>query len=168
MKPITNILLIIYIIVYTFLPIFDVSLIGGQTGFDYTSHTITNSDQLLKQIFSLVPFITTFAAISLNCMKNRFWGIAVAVLICIGIYFYVDARNLVLIQQPEFFKIQSLGVGFYIGYATLLLSLVSAACRYCRSSSTSSMPVKYASTTRRPMRHPMKHKKNEQPIRHHQ
>ena len=127
MKPITNILLIIYIIVYTFLPIFDVSLIGGQTGFDYTSHTITNSDQLLKQIFSLVPFITTFAAISLNCMKNRFWGIAVAVLICIGIYFYVDARNLVLIQQTEFFKIQSLGVGFYIGYATLLLSLVSAA-----------------------------------------
>ena len=127
MKPITNILLIIYIIVYTFLPLFDVSLIGGQTGFDYTSHTINNCDQVLKQFFSVVPFITTFAAISLNCMKNRFWGIAVAVLICFGIYFYVDARNLVLIQQPEFFKIQSLGVGFYIGYATLLLSLVSAA-----------------------------------------
>ena len=127
MKPVTNILLIIYIIVYTFLPIFDVSLMGGQTGFDYTAHTVTMSDELPMQLFALLPFIVAFVAISLNCMKNRFWGIAVAVLICIGIYFYVDARNLVLIQQPEFFKIQSLGVGFYIGYATLLLSLVSAA-----------------------------------------
>ncbi len=126
MKPITNVLLIIYIIVYTFLPIFNVSLVGGQTGFDYTAHTITNSDELLKQLFSLLPFIVAFGAISLNCMKNRFWGIAVAVMICLGLYFYVDAKDLVMIQQPEFFKIESLGIGFYIGYVTLLLSLVSA------------------------------------------
>ncbi len=127
MKPITNILLIIYIIVYTFLPIFDVSLVGGQTGFDYTAYTITNSEDIIKQIFSLLPFIVAFAAISVNCMKNRFWGIAVSVIICFGIYFYVYAKDLVMIQQPEFFKIESLGVGFYIGYVTLLLSLVSAA-----------------------------------------
>ena len=44
----------------------------------------------------------------------------------IGLYFYVDAKDLVMIQQPEFFKIESLGVGFYIGYATLWLSLASA------------------------------------------
>ena len=127
MKPITNILLIIYIIAYTFLPIFDVSLVGGQTGFDYTAYTISNSDELLKQIFSLLPFIVAFAAISFNCMKNRFWGIAVAIIICFGLYFYVDAKDFVLIQKPEFFKIESLGVGFYVGYASLLLSLISAA-----------------------------------------
>ena len=126
MKPITNILLIIYIGAYTFLPIFDVSLMGGQTGFDYTAHTITSSHELLKQLFSLLPFLVAFAAISLNCMKNRYWGIAVAAIICIGLYFYVDAKDLVMIQQPEFFKIESLGVGFYIGYATLWLSLASA------------------------------------------
>ena len=126
MKPITNILLIIYIIIYTFLPIFELPLVGGQTGFDYTAHTITDSDSLLKQLFSLLPFISAFAAISFNCMKNRFWGIAVAVIICFGLYFYVDAKDLVMIQQPEFFKIESLGAGFYIGYATLILSLISA------------------------------------------
>ena len=126
MKPLTNILLIIYIIVYTFLPIFDVSLMGGQTGFDYTAHTVTMSDELPMQLFALLPFIVAFVAISLNCMKNRFWGIAVALVICFGLYFYADAKDLVMIQQPEFFKIESLGVGFYMGYAALLLSLISA------------------------------------------
>ena len=126
MKPITNILLIIYIIIYTFLPIFELPLVGGQTGFDYTAHTITDSDSLLKQLFSLLPFISAFAAISFNCMKNRFWGIAVAVIICFGLYFYVDAKDLVMIQQPEFFKIDDLCVGFYAGYSLLLSVLVSA------------------------------------------
>lgn len=126
MKPITNILLIIYIIVYTFLPLFDVSLMGGQTGFDYTAHTITSGVELTKQLFSLLPFIVAFVAISLNCMKNRFWGIGVAAVICFGLCFYADAKDLVMIQQPEFFKIESLGAGFYIGYATLILSLISA------------------------------------------
>ena len=61
MKPVTNILLIIYIIVYTFLPIFDVSLMGGQTGFDYTAHTVTMSDELPMQLFALLPFIVAFS-----------------------------------------------------------------------------------------------------------
>ena len=84
------------------------------------------SDELPMQLFALLPFIVAFVAISLNCMKNRFWGIAVALVICFGLYFYADAKDLVMIQQPEFFKIESLGVGFYMGYAALLLSLISA------------------------------------------
>ena len=127
MKPITNVLLVIYIIAYTFLPFFDVAFNGGWTGFDYTAYTITESSELSKQLFSLLPFAVAFCAIGFNCMKNRYWGIAVAAIICCGIYFYVDANDFVLIQQPDYFKIKDFGIGFYVGYASLLLSLVSAA-----------------------------------------
>ena len=48
MKIITNILLVAALIVYVFLPLFNIEFAGGITGFSYSSYTISEPDDLLK------------------------------------------------------------------------------------------------------------------------
>lgn len=126
MKPITNILLVAFLIVYLFLPFFDVAFDGGWTGFKYTAETISNADDLLKMLFSLVPFVAGFGGIAINCMKNRYWGLGAAAFIAFGLYFYIDAKDFVNIQLPQFYSIKALGYGFNIGYGLLFAALLSA------------------------------------------
>ena len=59
-------------------------------------------------------------------MKNRYWGLAAAACICAGLYFYIDARDFIHIEMPQFYAIKSLGFGFQIGYYLLIAALVSA------------------------------------------
>lgn len=126
MKPLTNILLIAYLVVYSFLPFFDVALDGGWSGLKYTAETISNAESLMNELFALLPFAVGFGAIAINCMKNRYWGLAVAACICAGLYFYIDARDFIHIEMPQFYAIKSLGFGFQIGYYLLIAALVSA------------------------------------------
>lgn len=126
MKPLTNILLVAYLVVYCFLPFFDVALDGSWSGLKYTAETISNAESLLNELFALLPFAVGFGAIAINCMKNRYWGLAVALCICAGLYFYIDARDFIHIQMPQFYAIKSLGFGFNIGYYLLIAALVSA------------------------------------------
>ena len=126
MKPLTNILLVAFLIVYLFFPFFNVDFYGAWTGIKYTAETLTSSESLVKELFSLVPFVAGFCGIAVNCMKNRYWGLLVAAFCALGIYFYIDAKALVNIQLPQFFAINSLGYGFNIGYGLLIAALVSA------------------------------------------
>ena len=126
MKPLTNILLVAYLVVYCFLPFFVVALDGSWSGLKYTAETISNAESLLNELFALLPFAVGFGAIAINCMKNRYWGLAVALCICAGLYFYIDARDFIHIQMPQFYAIKSLGFGFDIGYYLLIAALVSA------------------------------------------
>lgn len=126
MKPITNILLVASLIAYIFLPLFEVSFDGSWTGLNYTAQTISNSTDLLKIAFSLIPFLAGFGAIAINCMKNRYWGLASAALIGLGLFFYIDAKDLIYIQSPEFYAIKNLGWGFDVGYGLMFAAFVSA------------------------------------------
>lgn len=126
MKPLTNILLIAQLIVYSFLPFFDVALDGSWSGLKYTAETISNAESLLNELFALLPFAVGFGAIAINCMKNRYWGLAVAACIAVGLYFYIDARDFIHIEMPQFYAIKSLGFGFKIGYWLLIAAFVSA------------------------------------------
>ena len=126
MKPLTNILLVADLVVHSFLPFVDDALDGSWTGLKYKAETISNAESLLNELFALLPFAVGFGAIAINCMKNRYWGLAVALCICAGLYFYIDARDFIHIQMPQFYAIKSLGFGFNIGYYLLIAALVSA------------------------------------------
>lgn len=126
MKLVTNILLLAAIIVYVFLPLFEVEFDGGMTGFTYTANTLTESTEWTKQIFSLLPFIGCFGGIAFNCMKSRRWGFVVAVFALIGIIFYYFAKQYVLIQTPNVYHYEGIGVGFMVGYGLMIAALASA------------------------------------------
>lgn len=126
MKITTNILLVAALIVYVFLPLFNIEFAGGITGFSYSSYTISESDDLLKQLFALLPFVSCFGAIALNCLKHRYWGAGVAVLIALGLAFYVAAKHFVLIQMPDVYRYAGIGIGFNISYGLMICALASS------------------------------------------
>lgn len=138
MKPITNILLVIALACYVFLPIIEISHIGGISGMDFTSSLITyNSTQYT--LFALTPFITLFLAIGFNCLRSRWWGILDAILILFAIFFFVNLltkfQGLPLSHNPEVaadtemsegLPIIGLGIGFYLSSILTFLALLSA------------------------------------------
>lgn len=130
MKPLTSIILVVYIIIYLFLPLYNVSFDGSWIGLEYTSDTISLESDPLKIIFALIPFIATFGGIAVNCMKNRYWGLVVAVFVALGLYFYCVAKDFesasALLHVPQFYSIDSLGSGFNIGYIMLYVAFGSA------------------------------------------
>ena len=139
MKPITNILLVIALICYTFLTFYDVALMPEPlTGFRYTAGNITANFSLIKTLFVLVPYVAGFAAIAFNCLKNRWWGIASTLCILAMIAFFVRTGNyhdMRLMHEPEVvpsidlgegFPIESLGIGYFLSFSFVILSLLSA------------------------------------------
>ena len=136
MKPITNILLIGALICYVFLPFYSMELTGSVTGLSYTGGLIAENFSLGKTLFALLPFIACFGAITFNCMKHRYWGLAAGVFIIAGIIFFLltnTFHNIPLMHEPEIvpddpqegFKIQGLGVGYHMSRALMWLSLLS-------------------------------------------
>ncbi len=81
MKPITNLLLLVALACYVFLPLFEISLVGNITGLQFTASMISAQQGAQYTAFVLIPFITIFLAIGFNSLKNRYWGIVVALLI---------------------------------------------------------------------------------------
>ncbi len=55
MRPITNILLVLALICYVFLPFYDISLNGTVSGLDFTAGTITQSLSLGNVLLAWDP-----------------------------------------------------------------------------------------------------------------
>jgi len=138
MRPITNILLVLALICYVFLPFYDISLVGTVTGLGYTAGTISQSLSLGNVLLALLPFITCFSAIALNCLKKRWWVLGTIALILLGLWFFAQTKGLhdiVLQHAPEVtpdndlgegFSITGLGIGYKLSYGLYILSLISA------------------------------------------
>lgn len=138
MRPITNILLVLALICYLFLPFYNISLYGTVTGLAFTAGTISQSLTFGNVIIALLPFIACFAAIGLNCLKSRWWVVGTIACILIWLWFYMDtssAHEIMLQHSPEVmpdndlgegFKIDGLGIGYKISFVLTALSLISA------------------------------------------
>ena len=138
MRPITNILLVLALICYVFLPFYDISLYGKVTGLAFTAGNISQSLTLGKVIIALLPFLACFAAITLNCLRSRWWILGTIVFILIWLWFYMDTSSIheVMLQHSpevtpdndlgEGFKIEGLGIGYKLSSALTVLSLLSA------------------------------------------
>ena len=138
MRPITNILLVLALICYVFLPFYDISLVGTVTGLGFTAGKISQSLSLGNVLLALLPFITCFGAIALNCLKTRWWVLGTLALILMGLWFFAHTGNLHdigLEHAPEVtpdndlgegFAITGLAIGYKLSYALYILSLLSA------------------------------------------
>ena len=138
MRPITNILLVLALICYIFLPFYDISLLGTVTGLGFTAGTISQSLSIKSVLLALLPFITCFGAIALNCLKKRWWVLGAIVLIILGLCFFMHTNNLHDIRlehAPEItpdndlgegFSIIGLGIGYKLSFVLTALSLISA------------------------------------------
>ena len=126
MKPITNALLAIAIICYTFLPFYELSFEGSWTGLKYSSEVISNIDGFSGILFALLPYLACFGGIMFNCLKNRYWGIVSGICIVAGLYFYHSTYDFTCVENPQLFSITELGFGFNIGYGLLIAALASA------------------------------------------
>lgn len=138
MRPITNILLVLALICYVFLPFYDISFIGTVTGLKFTAGTISQALSLGNILIALLPFIACFGAVALNCLKNRWWVIGAIACILVWLWFYMDTRgihDIMLQHSPEVtpdndlgegFKIVALGIGYKISFILTTLSLISA------------------------------------------
>jgi hypothetical protein len=127
MKPITSILLVAALIVYTFLPIFTIQPEQIWTGFHYTVETLNKPEcSFGHQLFALVPFLAGFAAIIINSLKSRHWGYAVAVCIALGLVFFIDAKHFHYIENPNLLMIKDVRVSFNISFWLFIAALVSS------------------------------------------
>lgn len=138
MRPITNILLVLALICYVFLPFYNISLIGTVTGLGFTAGTISQSLSVGSVLLALVPFIAIFGAVALNCLKGRWWVLGTIVLIILGLWFFMHTssfHDIVLQHEPEItpdndlgegFTITGLGIGHKLSFALTALSLISA------------------------------------------
>lgn len=137
MKPITSILLVLALICYVFLPFYEISFQGGLTGLSFTAGTISQRFSLLNTLFALLPFISCFVALGCNSLKNRWWGLAVALCIIAGLWFMrctCNIHEVALRHAPdvtprddlgEGFAIIGLGIGFKATFILLVAALVS-------------------------------------------
>ena len=138
MRPITNILLVLALICYVFLPFYGISLMGTVTGLDFTAGTISQTLSPGNVLLALLPFITCFGAIALNCLKKRWWVIGTIALILVGLWFFAhtgSSHDIGLQHAPEVtpdndlgegFAITGQGIGYKLSYALYILSLLSA------------------------------------------
>ena len=138
MRPITNILLILALICYIFLPFYDISFHGSVTGLQFTAGTISQALSIGSVLLALLPFIAIFGAIGFNCLKSRWWVLLSIVFIILAIWFFKDTgsvHDVMLRHEPEVtpdndlgegFSITGLGIGYKLGYVLTALSLFSA------------------------------------------
>jgi hypothetical protein len=138
MKPITNILLVLALICYLFLPFHDIQLMGNVTGLGFTAGTISQFQSLGDVALALVPFVACFGAVALNCMKRRWWVLGAIACILLWLWFYSatgSSYDVSLQHAPEVtpdndlgegFSVIGQGIGYKLSYALAILSLISA------------------------------------------
>lgn len=139
MKPITNILLLLALVCYVFLPLFEISHLGSVSGHEFTSSMINYEQGFKSTLFALTPFIIIFLAIGFNCLKNRWWGIVDVLLIFLTLYFFFnllakfqgfsinhDPAVMANTEMSEGMPINGLGVGYYASAALTILAFLSA------------------------------------------
>lgn len=138
MKPITNILLLLALVCYVFLPLFEISLVANLTGLSFTAISFSESPDLKYKAFALMPFITMFLAIGFNCLRNRYWGIVVAVLIFLAMYFFASVGSFFQgfslgdnpavmgeAEMSEGMPVAGMGAGYYSSFSLTMLALIS-------------------------------------------
>ena len=138
MRPITNILLVLALICYLFLPFHDISLIGKVTGLGFTAGTISQFTSIGRVALALVPFAACFGAVALNCLKRRWWVLGAIGCILLWIWFYTltgNTHDISLQHAPEVtpdndlgegFSIIGMGIGYKVSRVLTWLSLLSA------------------------------------------
>ena len=138
MRPITNILLVLALICYLFLPFHNISLVGNVTGLGFTAGTISQFQSFARVVLALVPFLACFGAVALNCLKKRWWVLGCIACILLWLWFYTIAGNthdITLQHAPEVtpdndlgegFSILGMGIGFKLSRILTILSLLSA------------------------------------------
>ena len=138
MRPITNILLVLALICYVFLPFYNISLMGNVTGLGFTAGTISQFQSILKVALAVVPFLACFGAIALNCLKRRWWVLGTIACILLWLWFCKVTGNyhdIGLQHAPEVtpdndlgegFSIIGMGIGYKLSYVLIALSLLSA------------------------------------------
>ena len=138
MRPITNILLVLALICYVFLPFYDLSLIGTRTGLGFTAGTISQAISLRNVLIALLPFIACFGAIAVNSLKRRWWVLGAIAFILLWLWFYMNTSSLheiMLRHAPdvtpdndlgEGFEVIGMGIGYKLSFLLTGLSLVSA------------------------------------------
>ncbi len=138
MRPITNILLVLALICYLFLPFYDISFIGTVNGLKFTAGTISQALSLSNIILALLPFIAIFGAICLNCLKGRWWVLGTIACILLLMWFFMHtntSHDIMLQHEPdvtpdndlgEGFSIVGLGIGYKLSFVLTALSLLSA------------------------------------------
>lgn len=138
MRPITNILLVLALICYLFLPFHDISLIGKVTGLGFTAGTISQFTSIQRVALALVPFLACFGAIALNCLKRRWWVLGAIACILMWLWFYTltgNTHDISLQHEPELtpdndlgegFSIIGMGIGYKVSRVLTWLSLLSA------------------------------------------
>lgn len=138
MKPITNILLVLALVFYVFLPLFEITHMGSISGLDFSA-SLLSYEQSRFTVFALTPFVTLFLAIGFNCLRSRWWGIIDAILILLAIFFFVSMltkfQGLPLVHNPEVaadtemsegMPIDGLRSGFYLSAGATILAFLSA------------------------------------------
>ena len=138
MRPITNILLVLALICYVFLPFYNLSLQGSITGLQFTAGTISQAISLGSVVIALLPFIAVFGAIGFNCLKSRWWVLLCITFILVGMWFFYNTgsfHDVMLRHEPEVtpdndlgegFSITGLGIGYKLSRILTALSLLSA------------------------------------------
>ncbi len=138
MRPITNILLVLALICYVFLPFHAISLMGTVTGMGFTAGTISQFQSIGSVALALVPFIACFGAVALNCLKRHWWVVGAIACILLWLWFYSvtgSSRDITLQHAPEVtpdndlgegFSVIGMGIGYTLSRALTWLSLISA------------------------------------------
>lgn len=138
MKPITNILLVLALVCYVFLPFYDIKFQGGLNGFEFTAGLISRLGTLKGTLFALTPFLAGFLAVGLNCLKRKLWSGLSILPVLVVLYFHIvasDFHEFALIHTPdvtpvdelgEGFAIDGLGLGFVSSCTLYILSVISA------------------------------------------
>lgn len=138
MRFITNILLVLALICYVFLPFYEISFVGTRTGLGFTAGTISQALSITNVIIALLPFIACFGAIALNSLKRRWWVLGTIGCILIWLWFYLNTssmHDIMLLHAPEVtpdndlgegFTIIGLGIGYKLSFAITLISLITA------------------------------------------
>lgn len=132
-------MLLLALVSYIFLPLFEISLVGNFSGFKFTASMVTANLGINYTIYSLVPFLLLFAAIGFNSLKNRYWGVLVAILIFGVIYFFATLTRVFQgfslmhdpnvapdIEMGEGLPMIGVGIGFYISFVLTVMAFISA------------------------------------------
>lgn len=117
MKTISNIILVLALVCYTFLPFYDVAMKGGITGFNFSAGLITAVDSWRGVTLALVPYVAGFLAIAFNSMHSRRWPLAAIGCIIVALVFYYQTSNFTeigLMHQPELMPTDDIGEGFQV------------------------------------------------------
>lgn len=138
MRPITNILLVLALICYVFLPFYIISLFGTRTGLAFTAGTISQFQSLGSVLLALIPFIACFGAIGINSLKKRWWVLGAIACIMLWLWFYHvtgNVHDIMLRHAPEITpdndlgegsSVVGLGIGYKLSFVLTALSLLSA------------------------------------------